>query len=176
MTGAFNWTRFSHRSLFFHLAFKRLFLSFYFTKLAEDIKKRWIPEIYFVPFFCRKLTGFQFYISAVFSRYLVFSEIRNLKNQKSFSMKVLCSCLKFKKYHNLISAPLFWRRRRRRIFYRRRYYRRRRIWRRRYYYRRRYYRRRSLFWRRRYYYRRRYYRRRSFFYRRRSIFYRRRFG
>lgn len=151
-----------------------MFLSFYFTKLSHNIKKGWIPEIDFVSFLCRKLTGTQFYISPVFSFYLVFSEIKNLKNQKAFFMKVLSSCLEFKKYHNLISAPLFWRRRRRRRrrIYRQRYYRRRQIWRRRYYYRRRYYRRRHLFYRRRHIF----YRRRHLFYRRRYFFHRRRYG
>lgn len=152
-----------------------MFLSFYFTKLSDNIKKGWIPEIDFVSFLCRKLTGTQFYISPVFSFYLVFSEIKNLKNQKAFFMKVLSSCLEFKKYHNLISAPLFWRRRRRRRrrrIYRQRYYRRRQIWRRRYYYRRRYYRRRHLFYRRRHIF----YRRRHLFYRRRYFFHRRRYG
>ena len=149
-------------------------MSFYFTKLSHNIKKGWIPEIDFVSFLCRKLTGTQFYISPVFSFYLVFSEIKNLKNQKAFFMKVLSSCLEFKKYHNLISAPLFWRRqrRRRRRIYRQRYYRRRQIWRRRYYYRRRYYRRRHLFYRRRHIF----YRRRHLFYRRRYFFHRRRYG
>ena len=148
-------------------------MSFYFTKLSHNIKKGWIPEIDFVSFLCRKLTGTQFYISPVFSFYLVFSEIKNLK--KAFFMKVLSSCLEFKKYHNLISAPLFWRRRRRRRrrrIYRQRYYRRRQIWRRRYYYRRRYYRRRHLFYRRRHIF----YRRRHLFYRRRYFFHRRRYG
>ena len=151
-------------------------MSFYFTKLSHNIKKGWIPEIDFVSFLCRKLTGTQFYISPVFSFYLVFSEIKNLKNQKAFFMKVLSSCLEFKKYHNLISAPLFWRRRRRRRrrrrIYRQRYYRRRQIWRRRYCYRRRYYRRRHLFYRRRHIF----YRRRHLFYRRRYFFHRRRYG
>ena len=137
----------------FYLAFKGLLLLFYFTKLADDIRKGWISKIYFV-----SVLSCNFYICLFF--FILFSFFREKESKESetfFHEKVLSSCMKFKKYCNFILAPLFWRRRRRRrIFYRRRFL---------------FYRRRSLFYRRRFLF---YRRRRSLVYRRRFLFYRRR--